>query len=543
MAANQHYYGLVDIGSNGIRFSISDLSPTTARNLPVIFQDRSGISLYDAQHSTEIRTPIPSDVITEVISALRRFKTICQDFGVQNDRITIVATEATRNAANRDDFLRDIKRTTGWGVRLLAKEEEGRLGALGIASSNAHVNGICLDMGGGSVQLTWVATNSNELIDMGPSVSLPYGAAALMSRFSTATSVEEQDINTEIASKVQHALEEDLQIPAEHWKMAKDTGGFDLYLSGGGFRGWGYILMSQDSVQPYPIPVINGYTVSESRFYSALEVNSTTPSVFRISSRRASQVPAVKAVVKALKAVQLPISQVTFVQGGVREGLLYSDLPDATRIQDPLIASTSPYAPPSAAKLTQLLCGAVPISQGKLALQAAVNLLYVHGPLPKDIRAAAALRCTTTGILAGTHGLSHGDRWILALILCERWGGDLTGGDIPFLQSLETLSGSFSWWTKLIGRLAGGIADLFPAGIVRDNEQIIDIQSGFPEGENEWSADSFWIKITVFQEIFIHSVKAWAKHLEKHGKKKNSRGGMKIEVTVTLADQSVLREG
>jgi retrograde regulation protein 2 len=47
---SKHYHGLVDMGSNGIRFSITDLTPTTQRILPTVYLDRAAISLYDAQY-------------------------------------------------------------------------------------------------------------------------------------------------------------------------------------------------------------------------------------------------------------------------------------------------------------------------------------------------------------------------------------------------------------------------------------------------------------------------------------------------------------
>ena len=503
--------------------------------MPTIFQDRCGISLYDAQHSIDVQTPIPSLVMDELTAALLRFQRICQDFGVLANKIRVVATEATRNAINRDDLLRQIREQTGWGVELLAKEEEGKYGTLGIASSVAHLDGICVDMGGGSVQLTWVTKKADGLIDMGPSVSFPYGAAALMSRLSKVNNSEAESVHREISSKIQHALEEDLHISPNHWEEAKRKAGFNLYLSGGGFRGWGYILMSQESVQPYPIPIINGYSVSESHFYSALDSNPTKSSNFRISSRRASQIPAVQAVIKAIRETQLPISRVTFAQGGVREGLLYSGLPDSIRTQNPLVTSTTQHAPQSAAELTKLLRDAVPFALESEFSQATTNLLYLHGPLPKDNRVAAALRCTTTGALAGVHGLSHRDRCLLALILCERWGGQVSASDTPFLDSLEALGGPLNWWMRFIGRTAKGIADLFPAGVVRSNEKTVSVQSGFPPGKDESSADRCWVKITVLSEDFTHGAMAWATDLEKIGKKKNwmsGRGGLKVDVEV-----------
>lgn len=535
----------MDIGSNGIRFSISDLSPPTARITPTVYQDRSGVSLYDAQNTNGAKAPIPSTVIEEIVGGLLRFKRTCRDFGVPDSNIRVVATEATRNATNRDDLLGQIKDKTGWDVQLLAKEEEGRLGAMGIASSVNHLGGICMDMGGGSLQLTWVTKKPDGDIHMGPSVSYPYGAAALMSILSKASSHDSERLYSEVASNLQNALENALQIPTAQWEAAKQNGGFNLYLSGGGFRGWGHILMSLEPVQPYPIPIVNGYTVLEPQFSSSLDLVPVDRSIFRISSRRASQVPAVQTLITALKKAILPISQVTFAQGGVREGLLYSALPPSIRAQNPLVASTLPFAPSSAVQLTSLLQSVIPYKFELELLEATVNLLYVHGSLPKDIRAAAALRCTSTGILAGAHGLSHRDRQLIALILCERWGGDVSDIDAGFLTSLHSLQKPLSWWTKYIGRAANGIAQLFPAGVVRDDEPTVTVEAGLTSSKDLDSADRCWIKLTVHRDDVDHAVRAWADDMKKLGKKKTWVGGtegLKVDVEVKL-DMHVAKQG
>ena len=532
-ASSQDYQALVDIGSNGIRLSITDLSPPKARIAPTVYQRRCGISLYDAQNATGTKAPIPLSIIENVSEVLLHFKRTCQDFEVQANNVRLVATEATRNAINRDDLLGEIERRTGWKVELLTKEEEGRLGALGIASSMDHIDGICMDMGGGSVQMTWIAKKPNGDVDMSPvgSVSFPYGAAAIMSTLSEVNIQEGASLQDEIASKFERGLEV-IQIPPGLRDEATQKGGYTLYLSGGGFRGRGYLLMSNEEIQPYPIPVINCYSVSAPRFFSNLEESPANVSAFRVSSRRASQVPAVLLVIKALAQAKIPISKVVFTQGGVREGLLYSSLPPSIRAQNPLVASTLPYAPTSAASLTNILQDAVPGRIEAELLTSTINLLYFHGSISKDARAAAALRSTTTGVLAGAHGLSHQDRARLALILCERWGADLSQADTPLYESLQKLTGNFTWWTKYIGRVAEGIANVFPAGVVRDNEEAVVIESGM-----DFISDSqrCWLKIDVLRQDLIDTVKEWAEDLRKLGKKKHrvqQASVMKVDVEV-----------
>ena len=66
--------------------------------MPSIFAERAAISLYDAQNPrlSKVRIPIPEDTIVEVVECMLRFKDVCKEYGVPDDNIQVVATEATR---------------------------------------------------------------------------------------------------------------------------------------------------------------------------------------------------------------------------------------------------------------------------------------------------------------------------------------------------------------------------------------------------------------------------------------------------------------
>lgn len=119
-------FGVVDMGSNGIRFGIVS---ALARHLPVAYEERAPIALLDAL--TDDRS-IPSDVIDQVITSFLRFKTLCQDAKVEHQNVRVIATEATRIASNSQEFLARIYEATGWTVSLLSKQEEALISASGI---------------------------------------------------------------------------------------------------------------------------------------------------------------------------------------------------------------------------------------------------------------------------------------------------------------------------------------------------------------------------------------------------------------------------
>lgn len=254
-------HAVVDMGSNAIRFSITDLNPTTARTLTTVYHHRAPISLHDGQYiaGNSKRQTLSDATIALVTSALASFKRTCSSFDVPPENITVVATEATRTAPNAKELLSVIKKGTDWDVRLLSKDEEARFGALGVAASVPACRGLVLDLGGGSIQLSWVRTHDDgRLPDMSDQVvSLPYGAAALMKRLEGRERELWCPLRAEVEGELKTALHT-LDIPED----LKVRGGVSMYLSGGGLRGWGYFLMASEADGPYPIPMINGYSVS-----------------------------------------------------------------------------------------------------------------------------------------------------------------------------------------------------------------------------------------------------------------------------------------
>ncbi|CRK11946.1 hypothetical protein BN1708_002376, partial [Verticillium longisporum] len=335
--------------SNGIRFSISDLSASMCRILPTVLMYRSGLSLYDAQFDPETGTkmPIPGRTIRRVCSLLRRFLVVCNDFGVKKDKIHLVATEATRAAENSAELLAAVKSETGLDIELLKKEDEGHIGALGVASGFLAMDGLVMDLGGGSTQITWIISREgNVRISPRGSFSFPYGAAALTKKLGDLQKDKDKDearraveeFRQEMVANFREAFS-GLEVPDDLIERARRDGGFRIYLSGGGFRGWGYLLLhlNQSHGHHYPISIINGYTVGREQFQDTetlKEVARAAKDVFRVSDRRRAQVPAVAFLVNVV-AEAIPyggIREAHFCQGGVREGYLFAQLPVSPRV-------------------------------------------------------------------------------------------------------------------------------------------------------------------------------------------------------------------
>lgn len=476
--------GIVDIGSNGIRFSISSKANHHARIMPCVFKDRLGISLFDAQLQDDGKSPIPQDVIDEIIRSMRRFKWICEDFGVPSDSVKVVATEATREASNSLEFRNAIFEATGWKVVLLSKEEEGITGAYGVASSFHIVSGLFMDLGGGSTQLSWIrAVNGQVTISEHP-VSLPYGAAALTHRLKHD---DPKILFQEIKDAYKVALEK-IDIPRELQLEAEENGGFRLFCCGGGLRGLGHLLIANEP--EYPIQtIINGFSTTfdkVDKMVNYLLLKKKVPNngskVFRVSSRREQQLPSVGLLLSAAFESLPKIKTMHFSEGGVREGVLYSSLDMRIKSEDPIITATRPYAPLLAKQYLKLLKSALPSQRGIVPefietriIPALCNIAFVHCSYPKELQPTSALHVATSGIIAGSHGLSHRTRALIGIALCERWGMELPQSQQKYYQSLEKLvlessprfGESFLYWTKYCGKIMHVICGVHPGGNIR----------------------------------------------------------------------------
>ena len=490
-----------------------------------------------------------------MIKALLRFKSTCRDFKVPEDQIRIVATEATRKAINSQAFQEEIERKTGWKVQLLEKAVEGRVGAHGVASSYGNVRGLMMDLGGGSTQITWIVTEGGEvrMAEKG-SVSLPYGAAALTKRLEAAGSKGSEGykkFEDEVLADLKSAVRQ-IDVPKA---LLEAEGGLHLYLSGGGFRGWGFVLMSQHSIKPYPIPIINGFKVKEDSFHNtqavrAAVLDENTPDIFRVSQRRASQVPAVAFLVDCLSKALPAITDVHFCQGGVREGMHFAEMEPAQRMEDPIVTATRAYAPESVPAILELLMvaiktthpspsatqEAVPLVFDSTLMTAFAQAMYAHAAFPKDICAGAALRSTTTGFFAATHGISHEQRAILAILLCERYGGfgSISPTEQDFYQRLlQLLPDGMAWWCMLVGRIAAAVAIVYPAGVVR--EKRVGIRTSWVYTKKGKEKLAIWFDFAQAVDTLDEALGAALGQVEKAGKKKNwvAGQGHKVELCST----------
>ncbi|KAF8860868.1 putative retrograde regulation protein 2 [Acephala macrosclerotiorum] len=475
---SNHLYGLVDMGSNGIRFSISDLSPPRSRLLDCAYRERAGISLYDALHES---TPdskafhFSKHTIDDVARTLGRFKGICDGYGVRKEHISVFATEAMRTAKNSDEMLAAIKKSSGLTVDILSPGMESLFGAMGARSGFVSADGLFMDLGGGSVQMTYVNSSADayEVLAAEVATSMPFGAAKLTQALSAQDTAEAA--KTELRLSMRKTFEGLCQRFPRLKEQAESSDGVTIYFCGGGFRGYGSMLMHTDPIQPYPIPAIGGYTAPGHRFIKWREMlhanNYEEGKIHGMSKRRREQFPAIVAVVQSLVEAIPKVKEVTFCSGGNREGVLYMKLPAKTRELNPIRLLTGDLFYNNTETILNVVefLEKLAFPKGYPKILSQELLVYIAEHIWEDMgnrddaNASRALHNPLSGELAGLPGMTHEMRAVLSLILCSRWGNDLGPIDQKVQTNLQALIGAeLSWWCDYVGTFVRFLATTIP---------------------------------------------------------------------------------
>lgn len=306
---------IIDIGSNTVRLMIyggSMRAPTVLLNEKVT-----------AKLGRDIASDgvLANEAIELAMRGLKRFALLLEDLEVEH--VDTVATAAVREASNGKEFIRQLKKL-GFDPRIVSGEEEACLSANGIIGAFPGARGTVADLGGGSLEL--VRIDDKGVRDP---VSLPLGTLRL------------PDFRGASRSEMRKALEKALK------KGAPDiVKGEPLYLVGGTLRTMAVYAMQEEG---HPLSDPHGFELDPKqakRFLGKALANETIESLKtrdRISSMRAEKLPDASVLAEAMLSRFEP-SRIIFSAWGIREGLLYSSLPEHTQSRDPLLAGISVFA-------------------------------------------------------------------------------------------------------------------------------------------------------------------------------------------------------
>jgi len=299
------------------RIAIIDLGSNTARLIVM-----SAISGYAYHLDDEIREVVrlrqgmtqeglSDEAVGRALFTLRLFKRFCDSSEV--DLIIPTATSAVREGANGALFVERVKREIGLALRVLSGEEEAYYGVLGVLNEVPLSEGVVLDIGGGSAQVSEV--RGRRFVR---GVSHPLGALALTERFvrhDPIDAAEEQAIGDEIE---QH-------LNTVEWlsKRKKDAGRCLVGL-GGTIRNMAGMAAAREG---FPLSTLHGYVLGRGELDENINLLRTLPLKERqelpgLSSDRADIILPGALVLRSVME-RLQVEEVTVSVNGLREGLFF----------------------------------------------------------------------------------------------------------------------------------------------------------------------------------------------------------------------------
>jgi len=295
--------GIIDLGSNTTRMVIYEYERD--RYFRMEDEIREVVRLREGMGRTNV---LRAAAIQRAINAMRMFKDLGDSLGV--DEITVVATSAVRDAVNRESFLARVKAETGWALRLLSGEEEGRYGALGAVNATCLRNGFVIDLGGGSAQIVEVRDGIPGRV-----VSLPLGALRLTELFFPNNKIKPEQVEA-LRAAISELLDEIV------WFRAQP--GDQLVAIGGAIRNLGKIDQER---KHYPLSAIHGYRIA------AKDLAGMADKLWRYSLRRRRNVKGLRAdradiipaaaIVYDMLLEHSGFEELTISRPGLREGIFF----------------------------------------------------------------------------------------------------------------------------------------------------------------------------------------------------------------------------
>ncbi|SIQ49792.1 Ppx/GppA phosphatase [Paracoccus thiocyanatus] len=389
--------GVVDVGSNSIRMVVFD---GAARSPAYFYNEKVMAGLGSGLATTGRLNP---EGVRRGMSALRRFAVLAESMGIK--QLTCVATAAVREAEDGPAFRKAVEKETGLRLHVIEGEEEARLSAQGVLLGWPDARGLVCDIGGNSMELAEVADGK-----VGRRISTPLGPFRLQQVKGGASGLRDH---------IRNAIED----AAERLGRGHEQ----IYLVGGSWRAIARLDMERAK---YPMTVLHEYRLSPTAVADTVKwIAGKSMSEMRamtgISQSRMELVPLASQVLRQLVQAMQPKS-LAVSSYGIREGLLYEQMPSGLRSRDPLIEAARfserqmARMPGFGKKLYQFLeplFGGLPPERDRL-VRAACLLHDTTWRAHPEYRADACFDNVTRANMAA---LSHPERVFLGLSLLHRY--------------------------------------------------------------------------------------------------------------------------
>ncbi len=406
--------GVVDVGSNSVRMVVFD---GAARSPAYFYNEKIMCGLGKGLAETGRLNPTGR---IRALAALKRFALLAEGMGV--DPLTVVATAATREAEDGPEFQAEVLRETGLRLWVINGDEEARLSAQGVLLGWPEAKGLVCDIGGNSMELARIGDGQ-----VGKRISTPLGPFRLQQV--TGGDVKRRALIERILKTAQSAVK---------------SSGERIYLVGGSWRVIARLDMERRN---YPLTVLHEYRMTPQSLLDTLDwiAGSDLPLLRArtgTSSERMELVPLACEVLRELVRIFKP-TEIDVSAYGIREGLLYEQMPPRLRQRDPLIEAarmaemTSARVPGFGKKLYEFL---LPLfkdadKERHRLIKAACLLHDTTWRAHPDYRAEV---CFDNATRANLGGLDHPGRVFLGLSLLHRYKNSRSGSRLEPLFRLLT---------------------------------------------------------------------------------------------------------
>ncbi|WP_026448791.1 Ppx/GppA phosphatase family protein [Actinopolyspora mortivallis] len=147
----------IDCGTNSIRLLVADVTVHENGTRELRDVDRR-MRIVRLGQGVDATGRLSEQALERTREALHEYDEVIRESGAQSTRM--VATSATRDAVNREDFFGMVRETVGVDAEVITGEEEARLSFVGAVGDLDPAEGpfLVADVGGGSTELvlgTW----------------------------------------------------------------------------------------------------------------------------------------------------------------------------------------------------------------------------------------------------------------------------------------------------------------------------------------------------------------------------------------------------
>ncbi|WP_379966796.1 exopolyphosphatase [Ectobacillus sp. sgz5001026] len=294
-------YGIIDIGSNTIRLVLYE-------------QQNSGFyrEIENTKVSARLRNYLVEGRLTEegisvLLHTLEQFQESITYHKLQH--VICVGTATIRQATNKEEITHLVKERTGIILRILSEYEEAYYGYLAVMNSTSFEEGITIDIGGGSTEITYF--RNRQLIEY---FSFPFGALSLKQQFVSGdipTWDEQEKMSSFILGKME-------QLP---WLLEKQV---PIIAIGGSARNMARV---HQNIISYPISGVHLYEMKPNdievvhQFMSDLSF----PEMQKLDGLAKDRADTILPAVEVFQSLLTVTKSSSFIisRRGLREGIFY----------------------------------------------------------------------------------------------------------------------------------------------------------------------------------------------------------------------------